>query len=336
MRFLIPIVVALFAFHPRVVVAQDSPEPRSAEEDKGTAHQQMLELSERGFAAFSEGRFAEAAQTFARAYALEPDTLLLKNEAIAWYEAGEHEPAVDAASRFLIQEDNDPSDVIEVRRVWSNAKLGLVAAAMDNGTLDLAEELLGELDASEPDTVVAERIRITRIELAKRQQAQRIAREEAEKAERDRIAEAESKRVREEELRLQREIETQRTAAAQARAAMASGAVEELRQLRQAKTAGYIAIGTGAAILIGTTVYHVAALGWERQFYTLAEDGGSEERFERLRDRLTVARAALPIFYVLGAATGASGAWVVIRTNRKQNAIERPELSVVVGGRWDF
>jgi tetratricopeptide (TPR) repeat protein len=277
-------------------------------------HEQMLALSEEAFEAFSKGDFSHAADTFARAYQLEPDPTLLKNEAIARLKAGEFEAAIDASSRFLIQEKLEPADIAQVRQVWGNAKLGVASAAIESGTFDAAESLLAEVEAAKPDSVLVERIGILRLDLAKRRQE---ARENATAAETNR-----------EKLRLEQ-------AQARARAAELEAQTAAQRQQRGRKTVGVALMSSGAAILIGTAVYHLVALGWEREFYNLAELGGDADRFERLRDRITLARVALPVFYAAGGATAATGVWFFVRSNRSSKDGER-ELSLALGARWAF
>ena len=71
----------------------------------------------------------------------------------------------------------------------------------------------------------------------------------------------------------------------------------------------YSLIAAGGAVVAGTFVYQLVALGWQRKFLRMAEgtDPGDQDRFDTLRKRVHLARVLLPILYTVGVGSAVTG-----------------------------
>jgi hypothetical protein len=88
---------------PTVAVAQEGATEEEPNDEEARVHFRL------GTAYYESGRFREAAREYQQAYDLSPRPTLLYNLFLAWRDASELEPAVDALRRYLA-EGNPPSD----------------------------------------------------------------------------------------------------------------------------------------------------------------------------------------------------------------------------------
>jgi hypothetical protein len=99
--------IALFtgAVTPAVAAAQEEAEESDGSESNDEEARVHFRL---GTAYYESGRFSEAAREYQQAYELSPRPTLLYNLFLAWRDASELEPAVEALRRYL-SEGNPPS-----------------------------------------------------------------------------------------------------------------------------------------------------------------------------------------------------------------------------------
>ncbi|MFU8804209.1 MAG: hypothetical protein ACNA8W_10400 [Bradymonadaceae bacterium] len=109
------------------------------------ARQRMLELSDEATQAVIDGQFEEAAFTFRQAYETYPDPVLLKNEMIAWFRAGNCLGALPAGSAYLNSGDVTDSDRQDVNKVQVTCIVRLADEALTAGHPEEAELLLEDL-----------------------------------------------------------------------------------------------------------------------------------------------------------------------------------------------
>ncbi len=129
---------------------------------------EMSRLNDEGFQEFRAGRFAEAARRFRAAYAAFPDPNLRKNEAVAWFKAGNCGEAMPAANTFLIAPATSDSDRLEARSILANCRVEMARGAFETGSWKLAESLLDEAESLQPDQYALDQIGIARVELSER------------------------------------------------------------------------------------------------------------------------------------------------------------------------
>jgi tetratricopeptide (TPR) repeat protein len=238
--------------------------------------QDIVELNEKGIAAFQEGRFADAASFFQQAYGVEAQPPLKKNEAAAWFKAGKCPEAINAAKQYLALDTGVEISVKETRAILVDCNVQLAKTATDEGALEAAEGHLTEAEAHQPDAEAAAKIAAARTAIAEKKEEQRLAREKA-------LAEAEAKR------------EAEQKAARRARM----------------RTVGLGVAGGGAAILLGTLVYHSAmAFGTAPRFKDTAAAGEDRATYDRLGRRLETANWLIPTLYGVGLAAGGAGAYL--------------------------
>ena len=128
----------------------------------------VRQLNADGMRAFADGRYEDAAELFGRAYALDPQGELLKNESVAWYKAGRCTEAVETAHQFLLHGKPTDAERAEAQSLIAACKVKLAGEALDARSFDLAQRLLDDVDATNPDPVLADRAALVRVELAKR------------------------------------------------------------------------------------------------------------------------------------------------------------------------
>lgn len=145
--------------HPLLVVVLSVAIPAAAAAQAMSVQQ----LNEAGLQAFAEGRHLEAAELFQRAYDDEPRPELLKNEAVAWYQAHRCHKALDVAHRFLQADGLDDRERREVELLVGACRVRLAKHALAAGDDDLAAGLLDRAQDVGPDPALADRIDATRL-----------------------------------------------------------------------------------------------------------------------------------------------------------------------------
>jgi tetratricopeptide (TPR) repeat protein len=257
-----------------------------------------FELNDQGIVAFQEGRFEDAARAFAEAYVLNQDEALRKNEALAWFKAGKCDPAVAAANKFLLVDGILDSDRTDVSAVISNCKVEFARTALAAGDLELAESLLSQAEEAVPDPVVRDRIAGVRVDIA---------------TERSRRADEASAAA---------ENTSRPTTSADARLDPPAPG-----------WALYTFIG-GLTTVGATFAYHMIALGWQRTFLDMAQDGGDADKFDSLRKRVHTARVLVPVFYTLGVGAAATGAWFTFIAEPPAERGSAPTVGIAAGARF--
>jgi tetratricopeptide (TPR) repeat protein len=246
--------------------------------------QSVRELNEQGLKAFAEGRYVDAAESFDQAYELEPKPELLKNEAVSWYKAERCKEAVESAHLFLTFPDTESAERIEISSLLGACKVKLAKDAIEAHSFELADRLLEEVEDSQPDDLLADRVARTRIALAK-------AREEfGEQAE-------------------ETPAESGQTTAGDSTTVTEVGTVEpEPRN----NGPGWALVGVGAASLVGAIVYHtVMATVVEPNFHSVAHEGTDRDRYDKLDRQLRTANVLVPTLYSVGAVSTVVGiVWV--------------------------
>lgn len=120
-----------------------------AQDEESPEYQRMLQLSDEATTAVLDGNFETGAITFRAAYRAYPDPVLLKNEMIAWYRAGDCHSALPPARSFLQSEKALPEDIADVRTVERDCHLQLGEEALQSEDLALAGYHLDRLDTLE-------------------------------------------------------------------------------------------------------------------------------------------------------------------------------------------
>jgi len=295
--------------------------PTTAAADDGK--QAMMDLNDQGFAAFSDGRFAEAARTFARAYDAYPDPVCMKNEAIAWYKAGAWAKAISAANRFLSKKGTQPSDRKEAVAVLGNAKVELAGEALDSGSLTMAEQLLDEVGRLDVDSQVRDQVSALRVELARAEKKRAAPHDEATRGHAEKA-----------------EDDVGETSRARPDGPVTSGApapdvVEEVPPPK-GHGAPIVVACVGGAVLLGTVIYHLVAFGWQAQFLDMTRIGGDPDRFETLRARVDTARWAVPALYAVGGVIAGVGiSWAVFASQSEvPTATRAPHVGLCFVLNW--
>lgn len=118
-----------------IALAEQSEEQDPSQEE---VYEEMLRLSDEATEAVLDGQFEIAAVRFRQAYRSYPEPVLLKNEMISWYRAGDCRSALPPARAFLQTDDVEPQDREDVATVELNCHLDLATAALDEENLILA------------------------------------------------------------------------------------------------------------------------------------------------------------------------------------------------------
>lgn len=101
------------------------------------------ELATEGAKLFGAGDYREAARRFEEAYSLLKDSVLLKNQIVSLYKAGDCGNALDLAYQYDISyRDAPPTDREDVRKVRVDCNLLAAETALEYGKLDVADESL--------------------------------------------------------------------------------------------------------------------------------------------------------------------------------------------------
>lgn len=101
------------------------------------------ELATQGAELFGSGEYREAARHFEEAYALLKDSVLLKNQIVSLYKAGDCPVALDLAYNYDISYRDAPvQDKEDVRKVRVDCNLLAAETAIGYGKLDVARESL--------------------------------------------------------------------------------------------------------------------------------------------------------------------------------------------------
>lgn len=250
--------------------------------------EEVRELNARGLEAFSKGEYVEAAELFGRAYALDPQGELLKNQAVAWYKAERCTEAVESAHQFLLRGDVVPDERKEIQGLLGACKVRLAREALDAGSFELAEKLLDDVEAMNPDPVLADRVALVRVEIAKKRSAT-----QAEQAETGTLVVP----LDGLEPREQDEVE-----------------VDREQDRSSTSGSGWSLVGIGSAMLVGGLVYHiVAATSLQPEFREVAAAGVDRQRYDDLDRSLRTANVLVPTLYGMGAAVATTGIFLVVR-----------------------
>ena len=98
-------------------------------------------LASEGAELFGQGSYRDAAQKFEQAYDLVRDSVLLKNQIVSLYKAGDCVSALDLAYTYDISYRDAPqNDKEDVRRVRVDCNLTAAETALDYGKTDVAKE----------------------------------------------------------------------------------------------------------------------------------------------------------------------------------------------------
>lgn len=136
-----------------------SPAPRAfAQSEDSADYERMLELSDEATSEVLDGNFEAGAIKFRAAYRAFPDPVLLKNEMIAWYRAGDCRSALPPARNFLQSDEALPDDVADVRTVERDCHIQLTEEAFETGDLTLVDYHLRQLDPLELPAEAQERV----------------------------------------------------------------------------------------------------------------------------------------------------------------------------------
>lgn len=119
----------------------------TAAADEEMARERMLQLSDEATQAVLDGQFEEGAFKFRQAYDTFPDPVLLKNEMVAWFRAGNCMGALPAASAYLQSPDMTESDRLDVHKVQFTCLTLLTDDALQGGHYDEAQLLIADLNA---------------------------------------------------------------------------------------------------------------------------------------------------------------------------------------------
>jgi hypothetical protein len=134
----------------------------------------MKELVQQGAGAFSEKRYADAAELFEQAYDAKPVPTLLKNSMVAWYKANDCAKAVHMGARFYrVATDAgklEAQDQSEVQTVIS-CSLNLAQQRIDESNFAEAEDLLFTATSAGPTDEQTARIASLRDDLRAKRDA---------------------------------------------------------------------------------------------------------------------------------------------------------------------
>ncbi len=119
--------------------------PASATAADDDAYDQMIELSTEAAQAVERGDHRIGAAQFRLAYEIYPDPILLNNELVAWFHAGDCNNALTAAEAVLASDELDDDDKINARAVDIDCHLQLAEEAIDDEQPGLATDHLNHL-----------------------------------------------------------------------------------------------------------------------------------------------------------------------------------------------
>lgn len=148
-RFSISLVASLFILvFPLAALAQ------SDDDADDESYREMIDLSNAAADAVADGNFEIGAVKFRQAYDSYPDPILLNNEMIAWYRAGDCQKALPPAQLFLEtgdpeEDDIDSQDRNDVETVLIECHLELADDALDDDNAVLATYHLDTLSPLE-------------------------------------------------------------------------------------------------------------------------------------------------------------------------------------------
>lgn len=252
-------------------------------------------LNEQGIEAFAAGRYEEAAQSFAAAFDADADPIFRKSEAVAWFKAGQCEPAVEAANAFLLEWRGAPAETDEAASVVANCKVEFAEEAMEAKSFELAERMLDEAAQTARDTYTTDRISHARIALA------RLRREQTEAS-----------------------TKTGESAVAE-KIAPPPPVVADAGP----PVGGVVSLATGGALIAAGAIWHIVSLTQTVPRLEAEADGGDRDRHARLSQRVDVARVLVPTLYGLGFATAGLGLWFFIDRNESTERAQRRDEAVV-------
>lgn len=236
-------------------------------------------LNGQALTAYADGDYLTAALAFADAYALDPDPMFRRSEALSWFKAGDCKRAMTAANAFL--HTKPPAEMsAEPTAVVANCKVTFAEDAVKVGSYDLADRLLFEAEELANDRYTEDRIVAVRVELANLRQNQTSTAPAAETPPPD----------------VEQTKET----------------IEPLRPAPRSNTPGWIAMGVGAGALTAAIVWHVVALTRTVPQLELESDGGDRARHQRLSRQTTTARTVVPLLYAVGTVGIGLGVWHTI------------------------
>ena len=247
--------------------------------------QSVNELNQAGVEAFSTGNFEEAAQKFQAAYAIEPTPSVKKNEALAWFKAQKCVQARQAASEYLALPQTEELSVKESQTIIVRCTILDAESKIAAGGLDEASALLTDAKSKNPSE----------------EDTAKIAELEGQ------IAQKKSELAEQEKARQAADAEAARKRAA------AQQAQQDEQKDRRMRMVGLSIASTGAAILVGTLVYHLAlATGTSSKFKDAAETG-DRATYDKLGKRLETGNWLAPVLYTVGAATAGVGGFLWYR-----------------------
>ncbi len=134
----------------------------------------MKELVKQGTEAFSQKRYADAAQLFEEAYEAKANSTLLKNAMVAWYKGNECDKALHAGARFFREATDanelEAKDTSEIQTVIS-CSLNLAQQRIDEKKFSEAEDLLFTATSAGPSDEQNNRIASLRQQLREKREA---------------------------------------------------------------------------------------------------------------------------------------------------------------------
>ncbi len=285
----------------------------------------VRELNAQGLEAFAAGRYEQAAELFGRAYALEPQSEPLKNQAVAWYKANRCSNAVESSHMFLMRSDITSDERREIESLLGACKVKLAREAMEAGSFDLADRFLDDVDAMNPDPVLRDRAALVRVEVAKRRKAADVPAVTA----LDGIDSGEP-----EETTDPAPAEEPR-AGGTTKAPPRPSSLDNIEPVEDSQTRGWPLVGIGSAILAGGIAYHVVVkVLVEPDFVETAAAGEDRARYDRLDRSLRTANILVPVLYGLGGAVAGTGI-ILVATSPSKPRDSREGL-VFIGMKGEF
>lgn len=113
-----------------------------------SADDRAYDLATEGAELFEKGQFRDAAKKFEEAYSFVKDSVLLKNQVVSLYKAGDCPVALDLAYTYDISFRDAPAqDKEDVRKVRIDCNLMAADTAIGYGKLDVATQSLDQASA---------------------------------------------------------------------------------------------------------------------------------------------------------------------------------------------
>lgn len=237
--------------------------------------QDIVKLNQEGIEAFTEGRFADAAQKFNEAYSITPEAPLKKNEAVAWFKAERCSEALAAAKEYLALGVENELSTREAQTVVVQCYVKRAETELAAGNRDAAKSALTDARASNPTE----------------EDGQAIA-------------------------KLESDIATQVAAENETRRAeMEAAEAEEARraQVEKRKSMSRVGLGVaggGAAIVLGTLIYHITLATGTSSKFKDASAAGDRETYDKLGKKLETGNWLVPTLYAVGLATTGAGVYL--------------------------